>query len=406
MPPERTLLDYLSGGQYQRAQDIPPMIQGPRMSQAEMLTALHSLDEILNPPLPQNVQAPGLGFAEYIDTGPIIGMKALAGLVGKGGKKGKTIRDFLKPKDLPKQGSIELQEGYVRRGKDPIPLLEDGSTPKYLYRAMSEAEWQNALKDGYLTPSKFYERTHASATPELTWLDPEGGRLVRIEYDKADDWVAKLGGDEVYAATSKNIPLSRLKASPFGDKKTLIEWQAEEGLSKLQKTAKKIFGTTDDAAEAGYILDDGSMLDFSGKSEGGTRGVRAYDHRQINQVGDSGVGGLDEFDDVGMDEFMEAGAIRWAPESEIVHINGMPSEKQLGSLRKIFNDRAKESFGHGEFSLLLNDTKGAYVGSGGHANYHFYQDYSHDIPWKTIERDIRQFFKTGKGPSITQQFHR
>ena len=86
MPPERTLLDYMSGGQYQTSRDIPPMIQGPRMSQAEMLTALHSLDEILNPPLPQNVQAPGLGFAEYMDTGPIIGMKALAGLVGKGGK--------------------------------------------------------------------------------------------------------------------------------------------------------------------------------------------------------------------------------------------------------------------------------------------------------------------------------
>ena len=179
-----------------------------------------------------------------------------------------------------------------------------------------------------------------------------------------------------------------------------------KGLSKLQKTAKKIFGTTDDAAEAGYILDDGSMLDFSGKAEGGTRGMRAYDHRQINQVGDSGVGGLDEFDDVGMDEFMEAGAIRWGPESEIVHINMLPSEKQLGSMRKIFNDRAKESFGHGEFSLQLNDAKGAYIGSGGHANYHFYQDYSHDTPWKTIERDIRQFFKTGKGPSITQQFHR
>ena len=87
MPPKRTLLDYMSGGQYQTSGDIPPMIQGPRMSQAEMLTALHSLDEILNPPLPPNVQAPGLGLLEWADTGPIVGMKALAGLVGKGGKK-------------------------------------------------------------------------------------------------------------------------------------------------------------------------------------------------------------------------------------------------------------------------------------------------------------------------------
>ena len=81
MPPERTLLDYMSGGQYQTSGDIPPMIQGPRMSQAEMLTALHSLDEILNPPLPQNVQAPGLGLLEWADTGPLVGMKALKGVI-------------------------------------------------------------------------------------------------------------------------------------------------------------------------------------------------------------------------------------------------------------------------------------------------------------------------------------
>ena len=32
--------------------------------------------------------------------------------------------------------------------------------------------------------------------------------------------------------------------------------------------------------------------------------------------------------------------------------------------------------------------------------------YDINTPWKTIERDIRQFYETGKGPSITQQFHR
>ena len=34
------------------------------------------------------------------------------------------------------------------------------------------------------------------------------------------------------------------------------------------------------------------------------------------------------------------------------------------------------------------------------------KEYDFTAPWKTIERDIRQFYRTGKEPSITQQFHR
>jgi len=34
--------------------------------------------------------------------------------------------------------------------------------------------------------------------------------------------------------------------------------------------SKKIFGVTYNPSESGYILPDGEMLDFSGKSEGGS----------------------------------------------------------------------------------------------------------------------------------------
>lgn len=48
--------------------------------------------------------------------------------------------------------------------------------------------------------------------------------------------------------------------------------------------AVKEFGLTDDFYEAGYILRDGRMLDFSGKKFGGDPGHRALDHRQITKV--------------------------------------------------------------------------------------------------------------------------
>ena len=184
---------------------------------------------------------------------------------------------------------------------------------------------------------------------------------------------------------------------------------------KLQNTAKKIFGTTDDATEAGYILDDGSMLDFSGKAEGGTRGMRAYDHRQINQVGDSGVGGLDEFDDVGMFEFITHGGIRWTPEMNAIEIGSKPSEVQINSLKKVYQDmrnrhnkfQTKYAQGGSTFTVeaTMPSNQERFYGVILDEN-RLYKEYDFTAPWETVERDIRQFYKTGKGPSITQQFHR
>ena len=100
MPPKRTLLDYLSGGQYQTSQDIPPMIGGPQMSQAEMLAALHSLNETFNAPIPENIHAnPVHPLALEVEMAPL---KAMGWLLGKtGGIKNilkhtkKTLGDLL-----------------------------------------------------------------------------------------------------------------------------------------------------------------------------------------------------------------------------------------------------------------------------------------------------------------------
>ena len=92
MPPKRTLLDLITGGKYKTSQDIPPLIEGPRMSKLEMSEALSGLDRFLNPPLPENVQAPGLGLLEYVESGPVMGLKAMGSLMT--GKKG--ILDLIK----------------------------------------------------------------------------------------------------------------------------------------------------------------------------------------------------------------------------------------------------------------------------------------------------------------------
>ena len=62
----RTLLDLVTGGKYKTSKDIPKLIEGPRMTNEEMSSLLTSMDELLNPPTPENVIAPDLGLLEWV----------------------------------------------------------------------------------------------------------------------------------------------------------------------------------------------------------------------------------------------------------------------------------------------------------------------------------------------------
>jgi hypothetical protein len=65
---------------------------------------------------------------------------------------------------------------------------------------------------------------------------------------------------------------------------TQDEKKAEE-IKKLITKAKRNYGTTNDYREGGYLLPDGTMLDFSGRRDGADGfGMRYMDHRQIEEV--------------------------------------------------------------------------------------------------------------------------
>ena len=79
---------------------------------------------------------------------------------------------------------------------------------------------------------------------------------------------------------------------------------------KLVQKSKETFGETFDCREAGYILEDGSMLDLSGKKEGGTPKTRSYDHREVCRIIDHAEKGIEGTQ--GMDFFeRKANAIRF-----------------------------------------------------------------------------------------------
>jgi site-specific DNA-cytosine methylase len=124
---------------------------------------------------------------------------------------------------------------------------------------------------------------------------------------------------------------------------SLDEWQ---GPTDALEWAKLSMGTTDDLAEAGYILPDGTLLDFSGRRDGGDAGQRSMDHRQID-LPVSGVSGSDL-----MMNFMGAGAIRIDSNSGLIDVVVTPTREQFEQIQQLadLNDGAYVDLNQGERS--------------------------------------------------------
>lgn len=114
-------------------------------------------------------------------------------------------------------------------------------------------------------------------------------------------------------------------------------------------------GLTRDVREAGYILPDGRMLDFSGRNQNLTdyerrgdffvvkpgardwaKGVRQVDHREIEFEGKP-KRGPDESNSVGMVDFMRRGAVRVDANAGLISVDGRVrlSAAQEARLREI-----------------------------------------------------------------------
>ena len=303
------------------------------------------------------------------------------------------------------------------------------------------------------TAKKFYSDVYPSLKPDVQkqfrhWSQTgefypgatKGGKAIDVPFDEQiDDYISETfpsikshGEDAVYdfiEGTWDN-PASRgelsymsmindmFDAAKQGKPSSVAEFLSgtqaakalpEKGISKLHKTAKKVFGTTDDARESGFIIEDGSMLDFSApgslkkqaiQQQAAFQGQRYYSHGDIKNVGLERTGGLKEFEGIGTQEFVNSGGIRWIPESFTFQIGKIPTKEQLSKMKDVY-ERSKEK---AKFTFGIHKTNRF----GQESNLMLFSKYDwatrQETPWKTIERDILQFYRTGRGPSVTQQF--
>lgn len=157
----------------------------------------------------------------------------------------------------------------------------------------------------------------------------------------------------------------------------------KQNVKKIENIAREYFGTTESFAEAGYILTDGELLDFSGKNQGGSSGRRNFDHREIASAFYTEDGNIIE--DIGMNEFIDMGAIRFMPESNMLLMSRTPSSEQLGKIREF------AEYSDGEIIIeLVNEMK-----DWGNSTKRFYKEYEIGTSDNEIIYDIKNYYRGG-----------
>jgi len=216
-----------------------------------------------------------------------------------------------------------------------------------------------------------------------------------------DDWklIAKhfvrLGYTDLDSALCKQIYSSKIPHT-FNDEQSNelkvllgINNRAEKEYDgSLEKKAKKVLGTTNKFTEAGYLLKDGTMLDFSGKKSGGPSNTRTMDHREINQVYDTILDTNSQY----MSDFMSRGNIRLLyPTGIDIHLTQEPTAAQYRTLNSFITSALIKD---GEFNLDISNDKGITVAS------RYYEDKNANVT--KIISDIKYYFKNFELPYMSE----
>lgn len=144
----------------------------------------------------------------------------------------------------------------------------------------------------------------------------------------------------------------------------------------FRRKALRAFKTTRNFNEAGYLLPDGKMLDFSG----GERNHRYRDHREIGEIYEATQGAN------ALNRFLNDGNIRIMAESPGVDIsaNREPTAEQYAAIRKFVMSHGTDK---GKFFVDFSNSDGRNVG-----NY----SYNGNVSPERVLNDIKYFYENGE----------
>lgn len=154
---------------------------------------------------------------------------------------------------------------------------------------------------------------------------------------------------------------------------------------------KKHFGTTKNYDVAGYLLTDGSMLDFSGKHWGDdSSDSRQVDHRDVleglgyNGVHDAGTNGIKA-----MTDMIGSGNIRLMPEDGGINLAVEPTKDQIDTLAGYIRHF------HGEIVVDIDAPGGDTIES---------FSYNRGTAPMAVIRDIMNYFEDGTVPAPQPEY--
>ena len=261
----------------------------------------------------------------------------------------------------------------IRSPKDIKTFAEVVDDPEsFVWGDFSREDARKALKRGTVRVYSSYPIKNGVfvSTSYQQALDYAGGEPSGVHSRVvALDSVAWINGDEgQYAKVYQ---------------RTQSEPQTRFALPELEQKAVKHFGHTYSWAETGYVLTDGSRLDFSGRRDGSGGGARYEDHRDIAQLDAySGFAGTDA-----MIDFMKRGNIRIMPEGDGINLSVRPTRAQENTLADFISRR------RGEVTLDIDNERGETVVS---------VEYPRGTHSNKILQDIRNYFESGVEPTVSE----
>ena len=301
------------------------------------------------------------------------------------------------------QHAIQAREGFARGGS------EDSVHPLYRQQYNDLTKRMTNIADRY-NAMTYSER--ASVDGLILKNDFESLQKRRKMYLLGESGYYKLAGENEAYNTGKRHPMSMeerrsslLAATEDVDRKNQIlilrdiltegeensvqfRIRTDEQREKLFDAAKAHYGVTNNFNAAGYMLPDGSLLDYSKANDGGDPNQRSLDHRDIEGIiMDEGT----EYESRWMyiADFLNEGAIRLLPESAGINLSVAPTAEQRSRLFDfIYKYR-------GEVILEISDDR---------MNSVAYVEYNRGTAPARIFRDIDGYFNDGIVPQQDVSF--
>lgn len=309
------------------------------------------------------------------------------------GKRKKSLAPVKDAKASLNATSNDVDTSMTSRGTAPDNIISDSSensNGKQKFSMSSQIETENSVYEQYRAESdrlREVQEAEIRLTKSAEFLDvmdlidkdPAAGTkayrelLKKYGLDKGGSAAIQKKVNELYRRYQK---LEREEAAR--GEQSAIEKSGKSAADWHRSEAVKAFGYTSDYVDAGYMLPNGKMLNFSGE-KGKHFGVRGDDHRAIGQV----------FADMSGSEamlaFMHEGNIRMMPESPGIDIASSvsPTTQQYTAIRKF----AAEYGARGSFSVDFTDENGREAGS---------LFYNGNVRPDRVVNDIKHYFETGE----------